>query len=230
MARQQKSGKKSHPKRRISAPRARSLWLYKLRYPNCLTILILLILGLGTAVSPLVKNFNFDKLINLNSQQTKTAIKKIIIRKPIYYSWAEHWRKHPAFILIVKSTKYQNAGKLPKNLQNPVLLALTSHQYNNSTPALITQKPALSARPNENENHTSSPTVKPANYQNEPEQVLKYVQNPVLLALTSRQYINSTPAQITQNRLHLPGRTKTKTIHLHQLSNLQIIKMNLSRS
>ena len=183
----------------IAAPDIKSRWVYKLRYVIGSAILMLFILGVGSAFSPLVHNLILGAPINRNSQQFKPTITKIIIRKPVIYSRPSNSQDRlPSAIVI--SANYQNGvDQVPKKLQSPILLALASQQTIISTPDRTTQKPVLSSRPSESENQSPSSIDKSAKYENEPEQDLKYFQNPILLALASSQTKISTPDRITQN-------------------------------
>jgi hypothetical protein len=171
----------------LPAPGIRLPWPYKFRYVIASVILTLFIGGVGTAVSPLVRYFNFGTRIDLNFQQVETKNLKIVVKKPIFYS---HRPKSEGSLnaSIVKPAKYQNEPELVlEYFQNPVLMALTSHQVINSAPEPVPQKPVLSSQP-------SLATIKPAKHQKkELEQGLTYIQNPILMALTSHQVINSAP-------------------------------------
>jgi len=182
----------------IATPDIKSRWVYKLRYIIGSAILMLFILGVGSAFSPLVHNLILGAPINRNSQQVKPTITKIIIRKPLIYSRPSNSQDRlPSAIVI--SANYQNGvDQVPKKLQSPILLALASQQTIISTPDRTTQKPVLSSRPSESENQSPSSSEKTAKYENEPEQDLKYFQNPILLALTSSQTKISTPDRTTQ--------------------------------
>ena len=183
----------------IAAPDIKSRRVSKLRYVIGSAILMLFILGVGSAFSPLVHNLILGAPINRNSQQFKPTITKIIIRKPVIYSRPSNSQDRlPSAIVI--SANYQNGvDQVPKKLQSPILLALASQQTIISTPDRTTQKPVLSSRPSESENQSPSSIDKSAKYENEPEQDLKYFQNPILLALASSQTKISTPDRITQN-------------------------------
>jgi len=91
----------------IAAPDIKSRWVYKLRYAIGSAILIVFILGVGTAVSPLVRNFNLGARISTNNQQAKPPNTKIIIRKPVFYSRLSNGKDKPPSS-IAKSAKYQN--------------------------------------------------------------------------------------------------------------------------
>jgi hypothetical protein len=196
-----KAAKKLIRKGVISAPGIRWLWLYKLRYIVASTILILFILGLGTAVSPLVRNFNFVTLINLSDQQANTANEKIIIRKPIFYSQLPKSGDNPKSS-IFKSANLQNGtGQVSWYYKNPILMALNSQQVTNSTAKPITQKLLLLPQRPSSRNHHPISTVKSIKHQNEPELVLNYYKNPILTALTSQQTNNSKSGPISQKSL-----------------------------
>jgi len=185
----------------VSAPHIKLLWLYKLRYVIGSAILMFFILGVGTALSPLVRSYNLGALIKLNSNQGKTTNTNIIFRKPIFYSQRPK-SGDSSNSSIVKPEKHQNEPELVlKCFQNPVLIALTSQQTMNSTSDLITQKPLLFSQTSESENHSPSPVVKPVDHQNEPELILKYFHNPILMALISQEAINPTSDLITQKPL-----------------------------
>jgi len=183
----------------IAPPYIKLWWLYKFRFVIGSAILVFFILGVGTAVSPLVRSFNLGARISPNTQQAKTPNTKIIIRKPVFYSRPSNGKNNPPST-IVKSVNSQNEPKLVfKYFQNPILLALTSQQLINSTSEPISQKPVLSSQPYSSGNHPSLATIKPVKHQNEPELVLKYFQNPILLALTpSQQTKNSKTDRISQ--------------------------------
>ena len=159
------------------------------------------ILGVGTAVSPLVRSFNLGARIHLNSQQAKTTNPKIIIRKPIFYSQRSK-SEDSSNSAIVKPAKYQNGPELVlKFFQNPILLALASQQVINSASEPISQKPVLSSQPRNSGNHPTLATVKPAKHQNGPGQVLKFLQNPILLALVPQKAINAKSDHIIEKPL-----------------------------
>jgi len=183
----------------IAPPYIKLWWLYKFRFVIGSAILVFFILGVGTAVSPLVRSFNLGARISPNTQQAKPPNTKIIIRKPVFYSRPSNGENNPPST-IVKSVNSQNEPKLVfKYFQNPILLALTSQQLINSTSEPISQKPVLSSQPYSSGNHPSLATIKPVKHQNEPELVLKYFQNPILLALTpSQQTKNSKTDRISQ--------------------------------
>ena len=194
-----KKAAKNHIRKGVlPAPGIRLLWLYKSQYVIASVILLLFIWGVGTAVSPLIRSFNLGARISPNSQQAKPPNTKIIIRKPVFYSRPSKGRKKPPST-IVKSVNSQNGPELVlKYFQNPILLALTSQSTMNFRSDRIEQKTLLSVKPHNSRNHSPPSIVKPTKYQNGPGQVLKYLQNPVLFALTSKQTKNSTPDLIAQ--------------------------------
>ena len=182
----------------ISPPYIKLWWFYKFRHLIASAILLLFIWEVGTAVSPLVRNFNFGTRIDLNSQQAKTANSKIIIRKPVFYS---HRPKSEGSLnsAIVKPAKYQNGPELVlKYFQNPILMALASQQVISSRSDRISQKPLLSSQTPKSKNQLPSSTVKSAKYQNGADLIPKYFQNPMLMALTSQQIISSKSDRISQ--------------------------------
>ena len=185
----------------ISTPGNRWLWLYKLRYLVASAILILFILGLGTAVSPLVRNFNFGTVINISPQQAETTNTKIIIRKPILYSQRSGNVESPKSS-IFKSENLQNgAGQVSWYYKNPILMALNSQQVTNSTSKPISQKTQLLSQPPSSKNHHPVSAIKSVKHRNEPKLVLNYFKNPVLTALTSQQTNKSQSGPISQNSL-----------------------------
>jgi hypothetical protein len=187
-------------------------WLYKFRFGIGSAILVFFILGVGTAISPLVRSFNLGAPINLNSQQAKTTNPKIIIGKPVFYSQSSRSGDSPNSS-IVKPANYQNGPELVlKYFQNPILLALTSQQVINSTSEPISQKSVSSSQPYSSGNHPSSATIKPAKHQSEHELVLKFLRNPILLALTSQNAINTKSDRMTQKPV-LPSQLHNSGTH-----------------
>jgi len=185
----------------ISPPYIKLWWFYKFRYLIASAILLLFIWEVGTAVSPLVRNFNFGTRIDLNSQQAKTANPKIVVRKPVFYSQRSK-SEDSSNSAVVKPAKHQDRPELVlKFLQNPILLALASQQIINSASEPISRKPVLSSQPRNIGNHPTLATIKPAKHQNEPGQVLKFLQNPILLALVSQKAINAKSDRISQKPL-----------------------------
>jgi hypothetical protein len=171
----------------ITAPDTKSRWVFKLRYVIGSAILMFFILGVGTAISPLVRSFNLGARISPETQQAKPPNTRIIIRKPIFYSRPSNGGPNPPSS-IVKSVNSQNGpGQVLKYFQNPVLSALASQEVINSTAEHISPKPVLSSQPYRRRNHPSLAAIEPAKYQNEAEPVLKQFQNPILLALTTSQ-------------------------------------------
>jgi hypothetical protein len=183
----------------LPAPGIRLPWPYKFRYVIASVILTLFIGGVGTAVSPLVRYFNFGTRIDLNFQQVETKNLKIVVKKPIFYS---HRPKSEGSLnaSIVKPAKYQNEPELVlEYFQNPVLMALTSHQVINSAPEPTSLGPVLISQTPESGNQPPSPTVKPAKYQLKSGQDQNFLQKPVLAALTaSSQNKNATSDRIPQ--------------------------------
>ena len=214
----------------IAPPDIKLWWLYKFRFVIGSAILLFFILGVGTAVSPLVRSFNPGALINLNSQQTNTTNPKIIIRKPIFYSQRSRSGDSPNSS-IVKPANYQNGPELVlKYFQNPILLALTSQQLINSTSEPISQKPVLSSQPYSSGNHPSLVTIKPAKHQNEPETGSKYSSESHFAGPGfSEGYKLQNRIVSLRSRYGLLCRSTAKTTRLHLPSNLQNIKMNLNR-
>ena len=185
----------------IAATDIKSRRVSKLRYVIGSAILMLFILGVGSAFSPWVHNLILGAPINRNSQQVKPTITKIIIRKPVIYSQPSNGQDRPPSAIVI-SAIYQNSSyNIPIYLQSPILLALASQQTKISTPDRIAQKPDLSSRPSESESHSPSSIGKPAKYKNKPEQDLKYFQNPILLALTYQKAINTESDRITARPL-----------------------------
>ncbi len=183
----------------VSAPHSKLLWLYKLRYAIGSAILMFFILGVGTAISPLVGSFNLDALIKLNSQQVKITNAKVIIRKPVFHSQRSGSGDNPnSYRVIIKPVNHKNRSvQIPDYLRNPVLMALASQQIISPKPDRISQKTLLSAQLRNRGNHPATAIAKPAIFQTRPEQILKYLQNPILTALTSQQIINSKSDPIT---------------------------------
>jgi hypothetical protein len=197
----------------ISAPGIRRRWLYKLYYLFVSAILILFISRLGTAIFPLVGNFNFSTIINLSEQQANTANEKIIIRKPIFYSQLPRSGENPKSS-ILKSANYQNkAEPVSWYYKNPILMALNSRQVTNSTAKPITPKLLLPPQRPSSRNHHPISTVKFLKHRNEPELVLNYYKNPILTALTSQQTNNSKSGPIYQKPL-LSAQPQSKGKHL----------------
>ena len=230
-----KAAKKLIRKGVISAPGHRWLWLYKLRYLAASAILIFLILGLGTAVSPLLRNVNLGTLINLSDQRASLANEKIIIRKPIFYSQLPKNGNSPKSS-IFKSENLQNgAGKVSWYSKNPILMALNSQQVTNSTAKPITPKLLLLPQRPSSRNHHPISSVKSLKHRNKPELVLNYYKNPILTALTSPQTNHSKSGPIYQKPLlsaqppskgnHLPLPTAKTVINQNELeSALNYIK------
>ena len=197
----------------ISAPGIRWRWLYKLYYIFVSAILILFILRLGTAVFPLVRNFNFGTLINVSPQQVETANTKIIIRKPIGYSQLPGIGGSPKSS-IFKSANYQNkAEQVSWNYKNPILTALISQQTKIPRPEPIFQKPLVAFHYQNNRNHKPISTVKSVKHRNKPELVLNYYKNPILTTLISQQTNNSKSGPIDQILL-LSAQSQSKGKHL----------------
>ncbi len=159
------------------------------------------ILGVGTALSPLVGSFNLGALIKLNSQQAKIMNTKIIIRKPIFYSQRPRSGDSRNSVIVKPVTSQNGPELVVKYFHDPILMALTSQEVINPTSEPVSQKPLLSFQLQNSRNHPPSSIIKPAKHQNEPETVLKYFHNPILMALTSQQPINSTSDLITQKSL-----------------------------
>jgi hypothetical protein len=201
----------------ITAPDIKSKWVYKLRYVIGSAILMFFILGVGTALSPLVRSFNLGARISPNTQQAKPPNTKNIIRKPIRYSQPSNGGENPPSS-IVKSVNSQNeAQPVLKQLRNPILLALTtSQQTKNSQTDPSTREPLLSSPAPKSENHSPSSIAKPAKSQNGPGLVLKYFQNPILMALNSQKAINTKAGHISQKPVsfsqpHVGGNLKPLT-------------------
>jgi hypothetical protein len=182
----------------ISTPYSKLLWLYKLRYAIGSAILMFFILGVGTAVSPLMGSFNLGARIHLNSQRTETTNTKIIIRKPIFYS--QRPKSGDSLNLsVVKPVDYQNGDdQISKYLNDPILLALSSQKAINSRSDHIIQKPLLSSLPPTGGNHSPPSIAKPAKHHNELGLDRKFFQNPILMALASQPIINSSSASSFQ--------------------------------
>ncbi len=194
----------------ISTPYIKFLWLYKLRYAIGSAILMFFILGVGTAVSPLMRSFNLGARIHLNPQQTEKANKKIIIRKPIFYS--QRPKSGDSLNLsVVKSVNYQNGDdQISKYLNDPILLALTSHKAIDSRSDQIIQKPLLSSKPPKGGNHSPPSIAKPAKHHNELGLDRKFFQNPILMALASQPIINSSSASSFQKPILSSQTTETE--------------------
>jgi hypothetical protein len=174
----------------ITTPDIKSRWVYKLRFAIGSAILIVFILGVGTAISPLVRNLNLGARISTNNQQAKPPNTKIIIRKPVFYSRPSNGGNNPP-LSTVKSVNSQNRPELVlKYFQNPMLLALAPQKAIKTKSDRIAQKPLISSQTPKGDNHSPSSIIKIAKYQNGPEPVLKYFQNPILLALSSRENEN----------------------------------------
>ena len=182
----------------IATPDIKSRWVYKLRYIIGSAILMLFILGVGSAFSPLVHNLILGAPINRNSQQVKPTITKIIIRKPLIYSRPSNSQDRLPSAIVISANHQNFSYNMPIYLQNPILVALTSQQSINSTSDRIGQKPIFFHHPRNSEDSPTSSKVMPAIYQNGVDQVPKKLQSPILLALASQQTIISTPDRTTQ--------------------------------
>jgi hypothetical protein len=177
----------------ITTPDIKSRWVYKLRYAIGFAILVVFILGVGTAVSPLVRNFNLKARIGTNNQQAKPPNIKIIVRKPVFYSRPSNGKDKPPSS-IVKSANYQNEpGRVHQLFQNPILLALASRKYKISKPVPFADLPLATSPSLDSKKLSPAAIVTPLIFQNEIERPLKFFQNPILLALASRKYKNSKP-------------------------------------
>ncbi len=181
----------------LPVPRIRLRWLYKLRYLIASAMLALIILGVTTAVSPLVSSFNLSTRINLNSQPSKITKTKLIIRKPIFYSQRSKSGNNPPSS-VVKSVNSQNGAELVlKYFQNPMLLTLAPQKAINTKLDHITRKPLWSSQPPKSEKHLPSAIVRAAKHQNRPKKITEFLQSPILLALTaSPQNQNTTSDRI----------------------------------
>ena len=175
---------------------------HKLRYVIGSAILLFFFIGLGTAVSPLVKRLNFGATINQIPLQSDASHKKIIIRKPIIYSQPSNGGTNPPF-QDVKSAKYQNeTGQVLKYLQNPVLTALAPLRTQDTTSGFTAAKPALVTQLSAHKNHSRSHGNKSEKLQKKigwwlPESL----NNPILLALTQQKSHNSDTDHIFQKLL-----------------------------
>ncbi|MGD8297935.1 MAG: hypothetical protein PVG67_16155, partial [Desulfobacterales bacterium] len=89
----------------------------------------------------------------------------------------------------------------PEYLQNPILLALASQMDVDTKSDPILKSPLLFSLPPINKNHESSPSVYPSFNREAPSKTLKYFQNPILIALISRQIINARPEQTFKKSL-----------------------------
>ena len=193
-----KAAKKLIRKGVISTPGIRWLWLYKLRYIVASSILILFVLGLGTALSPLVRNVDFDTSINVSPQRASTANTKTVIRKSIFYSQHSKSGDSPRTI-IVKPTNYKNrTEQVSWYYKNPILMALASPEVKNSTSKPFSQEPFLFSRLKSSENHLPVSTIKPKEHQNDLERPLASYKIPILATLTSQQVINPPSRPISQ--------------------------------
>ncbi len=126
-----------------------------------------------------------------------------ISRRPLLSSRPLEREKHSSSPAVKIVTCQIELEKVPEFLQNPILTSLTAFPQNRDvTSDRIPQKPFLSSRPPEGENNRSQPIVKPAIYQIESGQDLKFFQNPILVALTaSPQNQNATSDRISQRPL-----------------------------
>ena len=99
---------------------------------------------------------------------------------------------------IVTPLNFQNEiGHSLKFLQNPILLALSSQKYKNSKPDRFADLPLVASLRLDSRNYTPAVTVKPENFQNKTGRVLKFLQNPIWLALLSQKTINTKSDRIT---------------------------------
>jgi hypothetical protein len=164
-------------------------------------ILILFIFRLGSAVIPLVRNFDFTTLINLSDQQAETAIAKIIIRKPIRFSQRSGTGESPKSF-IFRSANYQNdAEQISWYYKNPILMTLTSQEVTTSPSKPITKRQLLLSQTTSRGEHPPKSAAKPVNHQNEPGLVISYYKNPILKALTTEQIKNSRSRPIPRKPL-----------------------------
>ncbi len=133
------------------------------------------------------------------SQQNQNVTSDRISQRPVFFSRPPISKKHsPSSIVMLAEHQFESEQVL-KFIQNPILVALTSQQNNIASPDHATQKSVLSSRLLESEKHSSSSIAMPAKYQNEPGQVLKFLQNPILAALTaSSQNQNAASDRISQ--------------------------------
>ena len=177
------------------------LWrLYKLRYVIGPAMLMFIILGVATAVLPLVRSVKLGARIDLNSQQAKTTNPKIIIRKLIFNFQPSNKSANLTSSVVMPAKHQNDPGQVLKFLQNPILADLiVSPQIQNASSDHIPRGPILSSQPSDSEKRLLSPIVKPAKHPNEPEQVPEFLQNPIWAALTaSPQIQNATSDHIPQ--------------------------------
>lgn len=78
----------------------------------------------------------------------------------------------------------KETGWLPEYLRNPILLALVPQKTQDAASDFYTGRPILSSKPPAIENHSLSTAAKSEKLLNETVQGLKYLQNPIMLALT----------------------------------------------
>ncbi|MGD9325686.1 MAG: peptidoglycan recognition family protein [Desulfobacterales bacterium] len=177
----------------IAAPpvNAKSKRQHEFRYLIGSAILFLLIIGVGSAVSPLVKSLNFFVKTDQIPPQSQASHKIIIIRKPIIGSPPSNNGAIPP-VYDIKSAKYQNDSiPILEHLQNPVLAALTPVRTQNTPSDLTTEKPFLAAQPSANKNHSWSDGEKSEKSQKKIEWRLpEFLDNSILLALTQQKSNN----------------------------------------
>ena len=177
----------------IAAPpvKANSQRQHKFRYLIGSAILFLLVIGVGSAVSPLVKSLNFAAKTDPTPPQSHASHKIIIIRKPIIDSPPSNDGAIPP-VYDIKSANYQNDSiTVLEHLQSPVLSALTPVRTQNIPSDLTPEKPFLAARPSANKNHSWSHSVKSENLQKKIEWRLpEFLNNSILLALTQQMSNN----------------------------------------
>ena len=153
-----------------------------------------------------LKYFRNPILVALTtSPQNQNVTSDRISQRPFFSYRSPISKKHSPLSVVMPAKHQKDPGQVLKFLQNPILVALTSQQTNSASPDRISQKPLLSSRPPESEKHSPSSIAIPAKYQNGPGQVLKFLQTPILAALTaSSQNQNATSDRIPQ-RLILPS-------------------------
>jgi len=148
-----------------------------------------------------LKYFRNPILTALTSQQTKNAKPEQTSKKPLSTQKLQENENIPTFTAFKSDAFQKELEPALIHLQNPILLALSSQIDIYAKSDHIIESQLLPSFPPQSENHESSSIVHTTLHKEELGQALKYLQNPLLMALTFQKAISSKSDPNAQNSL-----------------------------
>ena len=169
-----------------AAAGAKKNWLYRLRHAIGSAIVVLFLLYLSPALTPLVRSLDHGKFISFDSKKNPTTISKIVIRKSISSIQQSGSESSPGSTVTESLNEHNWTDPDLKFFRNPTLSALASQQLDTHKPKNISQKSISSFRPHNHKRELNVTALNIEKQEKNPALTIEQFESPILIALAAR--------------------------------------------